>query len=39
MTYVELCAEPEYMDEYTGALFLPHTDMGLFPSLSKLENR
>ncbi|MBT3222489.1 MAG: DUF4445 domain-containing protein, partial [Proteobacteria bacterium] len=32
MTYVELCAEPQYMDEYTGALYLPHTDMSLFPS-------
>ena len=32
MTYVELCAEPQYMDEHTGALFLPHTDMSLFPS-------
>jgi len=25
MTYVELSAEPGYMDEYTAALFLPHT--------------
>jgi len=32
MTYVELCAEPDYMDEYTAALFLPHTDLSLFPS-------
>ena len=32
MTYVELSAEPGYMDEYTGALFLPHTDLERFPS-------
>jgi len=31
MTYVELSAEPGYMDEYTGALFLPHTDLERFP--------
>ena len=31
MTYVELSAEPGYMDEYTGALFLPHTDLQRFP--------
>jgi uncharacterized 2Fe-2S/4Fe-4S cluster protein (DUF4445 family) len=33
MTYVELNTEPGYMNEYTGALFLPHTDLSLFPSL------
>jgi uncharacterized 2Fe-2S/4Fe-4S cluster protein (DUF4445 family) len=33
MTYIELNTEPRYMDEYTGALFLPHTDMKLFPSV------
>ncbi len=26
MTYIDLSSEPDYMDEYTGALFLPHTD-------------
>jgi uncharacterized 2Fe-2S/4Fe-4S cluster protein (DUF4445 family) len=36
MTYVELNAEPGYMNEYTGSLFLPHTDIGLFPSVEKL---
>ena len=25
-------AEPRYFDEYTAALFLPHTDLTLFPS-------
>ena len=32
MTNIELSTEPEYMDRYTAALFLPHTDLGLFPS-------
>ena len=31
MTYVELSAEPGYMEEYTGALFLPHTELDRFP--------
>lgn len=26
ITYVDLSGEPSYMDEYTAALFLPHTD-------------
>jgi uncharacterized 2Fe-2S/4Fe-4S cluster protein (DUF4445 family) len=30
ITYIDLGAEPEYMGEYTAALFLPHTDAGLF---------
>lgn len=33
MTNIELSTEPEYMDQYTAALFLPHTDIGLFPSV------
>jgi len=33
MTYIELSADVSYMYEYTGALFLPHTDMGRFPSV------
>ena len=32
MTYVELSVGATYMDEYMAALFLPHTDMTLFPS-------
>ena len=35
MTYIELNMEPNYMIEYTGSLFLPHTDIGLFPSVKK----
>ena len=39
ITYIELNSEPGYMNEYTGALFLPHTDLDLFPSVrSKLSN-
>ena len=36
MTYIELNTEPSYMNEYTGALFFPHTEMDLFPSVRKL---
>ena len=30
ITYIDLSSEPGYMDEYLAALFLPHTDAGLF---------
>ena len=30
ITYVDLSSEPGYMDHYTAALFLPHTDKKLF---------
>ena len=33
MTYIELSTEPGYMDQYTAALFLPHTDLSRFPSV------
>jgi uncharacterized 2Fe-2S/4Fe-4S cluster protein (DUF4445 family) len=36
MTYLELNAEPGYMNEYTGSLFFPHTDIGLFPTVKKI---
>ncbi len=36
MTYIELSVEPSFMNEYTGALFIPHTDIDRFPSV-KLE--
>ncbi len=35
ITYVDLGSDPEYMDHYTAALFLPHTDQSLFPSLNR----
>ena len=40
MTSFELSETPSYMDNYIAALFLPHTDMNLFPSVkSRFENR
>ena len=33
MTYVELSAEPLFMERYVASLFLPHTDETLFPSI------
>ena len=32
ITYLELNTDPSYMDEFLGALFLPHTDASRFPS-------
>jgi len=36
MTNVELSVSRRFMDEYMSALFLPHTDMTLFPTVAKL---
>jgi uncharacterized 2Fe-2S/4Fe-4S cluster protein (DUF4445 family) len=36
MTYLELNTNPDYMNQYTGALFLPHTDIHRFPSVKSL---
>jgi uncharacterized 2Fe-2S/4Fe-4S cluster protein (DUF4445 family) len=33
MTYIELSTDPAYMNQYTGAMFLPHTDINRFPSV------
>jgi uncharacterized 2Fe-2S/4Fe-4S cluster protein (DUF4445 family) len=33
VTYLDLSAEPKYMDEYIASLFFPHTDIGRFPSV------
>lgn len=35
ITYLELSAGNDFMEEFMAALFLPHTDMTLFPSLGK----
>ena len=35
MTYVELSADNKFYDAFMSALFLPHTDMSLFPSVAK----
>ncbi|MBI5093457.1 MAG: DUF4445 domain-containing protein [Candidatus Hydrogenedentes bacterium] len=34
MTYVDLSNYPGYMEEYMGAMFLPHTHAELFPTVS-----
>ncbi len=34
MTYLELSADNTFYDAFTSALFLPHTDMGQFPSVA-----
>ncbi len=33
MTYIELSADNSFYEAFTSALFLPHTDAGLFPSV------
>ncbi|MBD3387244.1 DUF4445 domain-containing protein, partial [candidate division KSB1 bacterium] len=33
MTYIDLSSEPGYMNHYTGAMFLPHTELDLFPGV------
>ena len=33
-TYIELSNAPGFMDAYNAALFLPHTDLARFPSVS-----
>jgi uncharacterized 2Fe-2S/4Fe-4S cluster protein (DUF4445 family) len=32
MTYIDFSSNPHYMDEFTSALFLPHTNLEMFPS-------
>ena len=36
MTNIELSVSRRFMDEYMSALFLPHTDIKLFPTVEKL---
>jgi uncharacterized 2Fe-2S/4Fe-4S cluster protein (DUF4445 family) len=36
VAYIELNAEPAFMDEYTRASFLPHTDLSLFPGVQRI---
>ena len=33
MTYVDFSSNPRYMDEFTSALFLPHTNLSAFPNV------
>ena len=35
MTYLELSADNTFMEEFTSALFLPHTDETAFPSVAR----
>jgi uncharacterized 2Fe-2S/4Fe-4S cluster protein (DUF4445 family) len=34
MTYLELSADNNFYDQFTSAMFLPHTDISLFPSVA-----
>lgn len=34
ITYLELSAENKFMEEFVSALFLPHTNLALFPSVA-----
>jgi len=36
LTYIDLSNDPGFMDQYTAALFLPHTDLGRFPSAARV---
>ncbi len=36
MTYIELSVDNQFSDQYTAALFLPHTNMELFSSIKHL---
>jgi len=36
MTYLELVSDNSFMNEFTAALFLPHTKIESFPSVKKL---
>jgi len=35
ITYQELMVDPAYMEKFTSACFLPHTDLARFPSVEK----
>ena len=34
MTYMDFSSNSRFMDAFTSALFLPHTDQGMFPSVA-----
>jgi uncharacterized 2Fe-2S/4Fe-4S cluster protein (DUF4445 family) len=36
IAYIELNAEPAFMDRYTSSCFLPHTDLALFPVVQQM---
>jgi hypothetical protein len=37
MTYIDFSSNGHYMDAFTSALFLPHTNLDLFPSVTTPE--
>jgi uncharacterized 2Fe-2S/4Fe-4S cluster protein (DUF4445 family) len=39
MTYVELSADNTFYESFTAALFLPHTEIALFPSVAEIWER
>jgi uncharacterized 2Fe-2S/4Fe-4S cluster protein (DUF4445 family) len=39
MTHFELSTDPQFMNEFTGSLFLPHTNIEKFPSVEKEQLR
>lgn len=39
MTYLELSADNRFYEQFTSALFLPHTDLTLFPSVAAMLER
>lgn len=39
MTYIELSADNTFYDAFTAALFLPHTEIGRFPSVAEVWDR
>ena len=34
MTYIDFSSNPHYMDEFTSALFLPHTNLEMLSSMA-----
>ncbi|MEA3350246.1 MAG: ASKHA domain-containing protein [Chloroflexota bacterium] len=38
MTYIELSADNRFFDAFTSAMFLPHTNLALFPAVDKALN-
>lgn len=39
MTYIELSADNSFYEAFTSALFLPHTDLGKFPTVEAALNK
>ena len=36
MTYVDFSSNNQFMDEFTSAMFLPHTNLAEFPSVKRM---